>query len=223
MSICLKETRRLNPPNQSQTRIVPLLVIDGDDVLYLTADEVDLEFNDVKSDGFKTDTAISGHSGEVKERELEKWQGDEAFSPNMTLGKQTRWDQFETNERLFGVDTDFNEEDYTTKLDRSDPSFKEKEAKAIKLAREIESATSTNIHVAEERGQIVSDRNLDEEARYSSVLVNGNPKKTLPMNRKSQEYKKGNSKAVQPNTVSNPPGMAPTWSQVAKVISWIKF
>jgi hypothetical protein len=64
MSICLKEVRRLNPPNQSQTRIVPQLIIDGDDVLYLNADEVDLEFNDVKSDGFKTDTAISGHSGE---------------------------------------------------------------------------------------------------------------------------------------------------------------
>ncbi len=47
----------------------------------------------------------------------------------------------ETNERLFGVGTDFNEEDYTTKLDRSDPSFKDKEAKAIKIAREIESVT----------------------------------------------------------------------------------
>lgn len=147
MSLCLKEVRRLNPPNHMQARIVPQLVIDGDDVLYVTADEVDLEFDDVKSDGFKTDTAISGHSGEIKERELEKWQAEEAFSPNMTLGKQTRWDQFETNERLFGVDTDFNEEDYTTKLDRSDPSFKEKEAKAIKLAREIETVIILHLYL----------------------------------------------------------------------------
>ena len=61
MSVCLKEVRRLNPPDQAQTRIVPQLIIDGDDVLYLCADEVDLEFNDVKSDEFKTDTAISGN------------------------------------------------------------------------------------------------------------------------------------------------------------------
>jgi PAB1-binding protein PBP1 len=129
----------------------------------------------------------------------------------MSLGKQTRWDQFETNERLFGVNTDFNEEDYTTKLDRSDPSFKAKEAMAIKLAKEIESTTSTNIHVAEERGQAVFDKNLDEEARYSSVLLNDGSKNGSSVNRKSQEYKKGINK------VGNPPGMAPTWSQVAKV------
>ncbi len=141
MSVCLKEARRLNSPNQSQTRSVPQLIINGSDVLYLTADTVDLSFNDLKADGFKTDTAISGHAGGIKERELEKWQAEEEFSPTMTLGKQTRWDQFETNERLFGVETDFHEDDYTTKLDRSDPSFKEKEANALRLAKEIESVS----------------------------------------------------------------------------------
>ena len=58
------------------------------------------------------------------------------------MSKKTHWDQFETNQRLFGVSTDFNEEDYTTKLDKSDPKFKEREAKAIRLAKEIEQVFS---------------------------------------------------------------------------------
>lgn len=81
------------------------------------------------------------------------------------------WDQFATNERLFGVDTDFDEEIYTTALDKSDPDFKRKEAAAKRMADEIERSTTTNIHVAEERGVAVpNDAKMDEEDRYSSVL-----------------------------------------------------
>lgn len=47
------------------------------------------------------------------------------------------WDQFATNEKLFGVKTGFDEELYTTKLDRSAPDFKERERKAQQIANEI--------------------------------------------------------------------------------------
>ena len=47
------------------------------------------------------------------------------------------WDQFVMNEKLFGVETSFDEEVYTTKLDRSGPDFKEREREAQRIANEI--------------------------------------------------------------------------------------
>lgn len=74
------------------------------------------------------------------------------------------WDQFEANEKLFGTRTDFDEEIYTTKLDRSGKDFKERERKAEALAREIMASSSANLHVQEERGiPIVDDSGMDEE------------------------------------------------------------
>ena len=91
---------------------------------------------------FQTDTAISGGGGDVKERTLQKWTGDaesEAAS-NDTFGESHigRWDQFEANERLYGVTTDFNEDDYTVKVDKNTPDYKRREAEASRLASEIE-------------------------------------------------------------------------------------
>lgn len=74
------------------------------------------------------------------------------------------WDQFEANEKLFGTKTDFDEEIYTTKLDRSAKDFKERERKAEAIAREIMASTSNNIHVQEERGIIsADDSGMNEE------------------------------------------------------------
>jgi hypothetical protein len=62
-------------------------------------------------------------------------QGDDVtFGPGSSNGG---WDQFATNEKLFGVKTSFDEEVYTTKLDRSGPDFKERERKAQQIANEI--------------------------------------------------------------------------------------
>jgi len=49
----------------------------------------------------------------------------------------TSWDQFSVNEQLFGVKGCFDEDLYTTKLDRTAPDFKERERKAQKIANEI--------------------------------------------------------------------------------------
>lgn len=101
---------------------------------------------------FKTDTDISNKAGSRKERELTAWASD---SPNptppstvifgthgddVTFGPGSvngGWDQFATNEKLFGVRTSFDEDVYTTKLDRSGPDFKERERKAQLIANEI--------------------------------------------------------------------------------------
>lgn len=64
------------------------------------------------------------------------------------FNSSTKWDQFETNKALFGVETTFNEELYTTKLERG-PQMREREREAYRIAREIEGQQTRNPHLAE--------------------------------------------------------------------------
>ena len=59
-----------------------------------------------------------------------------------------KWNQFEANETLFGVKTTFNEELYTTKLERG-PQMRELEREATRIAREIEGEDTKDLHLAE--------------------------------------------------------------------------
>lgn len=59
-----------------------------------------------------------------------------------------KWDQFETNEALFGVKTTFDEELYTTKLLRG-PETRDLEREAMRIAREIEGEDTQDLHLAE--------------------------------------------------------------------------
>lgn len=121
--------------------------------------------------GFRTDTDISGHMA-LRERNLQKWEPSEV-DPSMTLestGRSTEWDQFSTNERLFGVKSNYDETFYTTTIDRSDPQYAQRAARAEKIAREIESSNALNSHVREERGGYsAADDGGDEEDKYSGV------------------------------------------------------
>ncbi len=84
---------------------------------------------------------------------------------NLT-GSNGTWDQFEANERLYGIKTDYDENQYTTVIDRSDPLYKDRSARAERIAREIEASDATNAHVAEERGVArMDDSGIDEEER----------------------------------------------------------
>lgn len=60
------------------------------------------------------------------------------------------WDQFKVNEALFGVKSTFNEELYTTKLERG-PRMRELEEEALRIAREIEGEETQDLHLAEVR------------------------------------------------------------------------
>ncbi len=107
--------------------------------------------------GFRTDSDISQGARSPRERPLQAWtpdpnhgthqpmipnggslrnQDDATFGPSANSGQP--WDQFEANQQLFGVTATFNEEVYTTPLDRNAPDFKEREARAIKIANEIQ-------------------------------------------------------------------------------------
>ena len=97
-------------------------------------------------DSFRTDTEITGLGASANGRELQKWDSDLLSEPleSMTLGGGgggRGWDQFGVNEKLFGSQTNYNEEMYTTKLNRNRPDYKAMERKANQLAKEIESVS----------------------------------------------------------------------------------
>lgn len=134
--------------------------------------------------GFRTDTEISGRQHEhLIGRELEaasSWldpqlDSGELEDPSRRRGtaaaKAGGWNQFEANEKLFGVVSTFDETIYTTKLDKTKISTHQSR-EAERIALEIERQTSSNFHVQEERGHATTTSGgdeLDEEARYSSV------------------------------------------------------
>lgn len=126
---------------------------------------------------WRTDKEISWQKQQQQgsgQRELARWDsGPSSAGAGVDFEKEARlgggWDQFEVNRKLFGVTTSFDESVYTTQLDSSAPGFREKEAEAARLAREILTKQASNIHLAEERGQVVG-ADYDEEERYGAVV-----------------------------------------------------
>jgi LsmAD domain len=84
-------------------------------------------------------------------------------------GSIGKWDQFHANEKLFNVKGSFDENLYTTQLDKSklDTSLIKE---AERLAREIESTVSTNLHLKQERNQAI-EGDYDEEDLFSGVMA----------------------------------------------------
>lgn len=120
---------------------------------------------------FRTDSAISGAKVQG-ERTLQRWvpdapeevDGSLESSRNRSSGGVV-WDQFAENERRFGLTTDYDENIYTTTIDKNHPQYKQRLADADKKAREIERTVASNSHVAEERitDHTGADDGLDEE------------------------------------------------------------
>ena len=73
------------------------------------------------------------------------------MSLETTTSSGGAWDQFAANERQFGIRSTYNENIYTTAIDKSHPQYKERVAAAERKAREIERSPATTAHVAEER------------------------------------------------------------------------
>ena len=121
------------------------------------------------SSGFRTDTDISGNLA-GRERELQKWEPSADTTVDLSLDESgPGWDQFETNERLYGVETDYDESYYTTTIDKTNPRYKQIEAEAERIVREIEGSSAMNAHVAEERGiKPLDDSGIDEEMKSVS-------------------------------------------------------
>ncbi|KAK5171388.1 poly(A)-binding protein binding protein [Saxophila tyrrhenica] len=122
---------------------------------------------------FRTDTEISARdSSQPRERELQRWDAGADSNIDMSLeaSGETGWDQFAANERMYGVSSTYDENIYTTQINRDDPRYRQREAEAARIAREIEGSAPSNAHVAEERRRDAErGEGLDEEEKYSGV------------------------------------------------------
>ena len=118
---------------------------------------------------FRTDADISGNLA-FRERSLQRWQPPAADADvDVSLEADTTgsgtWDQFEANSQLFGLKSDYDENIYTTRIDRQNPQYQQRLAAAEKIAQEIDAGSATNAHVREERNLTVDDDGLDEEEK----------------------------------------------------------
>lgn len=135
-------------------------------------------FKPLAKGNFETDFDIS----KKKKPKLEKKnlihykinEGDVLYQGNLEDDNNEKWDQFEINKKKYNVKTTYDENNYTTTLDKKNISNEQKN-KAEKIIKEImrDSNKDTNIHVLEDRG-LIEENDLDEEDKYSSVIRNKN-------------------------------------------------
>mmetsp|Transcript_45068 Transcript_45068/g.143573 ORF Transcript_45068/g.143573 Transcript_45068/m.143573 type:complete len:745 (+) Transcript_45068:67-2301(+) len=194
-SITLKFAHRL--PSDSANRsgeVVQTLVIPGKDYLQVSA--VNLppptapsgEDSLHASKAFATDGEITTfRKGEgVGDRELVPWSGGDGSAATATGGLEDgsasdpQWDQFKANEQLYGVASTYDEELYTTKLNR-DAIPREQRERAERIAREIESGQMAS----EIEGRIEGEEE-NEEARFSAVQSGGGAQGAAAHGRKEQ-------------------------------------
>lgn len=85
---------------------------------------------------------------------MQRWVPDATDGPDTSLEGSSsggQWDQFAANEQLFGLKTDYDENIYTTAINKTHPQYRDRMLAAERKAREIERSAPTTAHVAEER------------------------------------------------------------------------
>ncbi|KAK9471673.1 uncharacterized protein V1510DRAFT_354786, partial [Dipodascopsis tothii] len=196
LGVALRFAKRISPAwgddpaadGDDGAKVFGTLVIPPKDLLDIEILAVNVSVAPNAAVGFKTDTDISrGNAEAAAPRELQPWRPDDGDAgqalEDLSLGNpHEAWDQFAVNEAKFGVQSSFDEDLYTTKLDRSHPLYKQREAAAERIAREIESsAHGGNIHLAEERNAAIDDSGVDEEDKYSGVARSVKQALNLPV------------------------------------------
>ena len=139
--------------------------------------------NNNKKSQFVLDSQISKkNSNKTKEEKLVKYEIKEEDKNNKYINQSLEdeenvdWDQFELNKKVYNVVSTYDENLYTTKLDKNKITEEEK-IFADKMYNEIMNSNKDekNLHVLEDRGIIKQkDNDLDEEDKYSSVIKNNN-------------------------------------------------
>ncbi|XP_077533593.1 uncharacterized protein LOC144145756 isoform X4 [Haemaphysalis longicornis] len=152
-------------------QLMELMIFRLVDVVALCAPNADLDF--ATRDAFATDAAISKFNGQLAERTLEPWMdggtADGLDEPPLDGGEDTNgWDaneMFKTNEEKYGVQTSYDSAlpSYTVQLEpKNTDEYKLQEAKASKIAQEIESNPVFKKRIEVENG--------DEEDKFSAVV-----------------------------------------------------
>ncbi|XP_059586345.1 ataxin-2-like protein isoform X2 [Alligator mississippiensis] len=152
--------------------IVDTMVFKPADVMLVRFRNID--FNYATKDKF-TDSAIAMNSkvnGEHKEKVLQRWEGGDSHSDDYDLESDLSngWDpneMFKFNEENYGVKTTYDSSlaSYTVPLEKDNSEeFRQREARAAQLAREIESSPQYRLRIAME-----NDDGRSEEEKHSSV------------------------------------------------------
>ncbi|XP_057682516.1 ataxin-2-like protein isoform X2 [Corythoichthys intestinalis] len=161
------------PPRRED--ITDTMIFSPSDLVTMICRDVDLNF--ATRDTF-TDTAISSTrvNGEHKEKVLQRWEGGDSNGESYNLDADTSngWDaneMFRYNEVKYGVTSTYDSSlsMYTVPLERGTSEvYRQREARAARLASEIESSPQYRHRVGLE-----NDEGKSEEDKYSAVVRDG--------------------------------------------------
>ena len=168
--------------------------------IFLKESKLKIYFNDISyidyeinnfipqpKNNFEIDSEISKKKyNKNKEEKLVKYkvnEEDKNIFSNQSLedeinnkNNDENWDQFEVNKKKYNVISTYDENLYTTVLDKNKIP-KELNDYADKIYNEIKNSSQNekNIHILEDRGIIQeADGDINEEEKYSSVIKNNN-------------------------------------------------
>ncbi|KAK6329199.1 hypothetical protein J4Q44_G00011770 [Coregonus suidteri] len=163
------------PAQPRREQITDTMIFSPYDVVTMTCRDVDLNY--ATRDTF-IDTAISSTrvNGEHKEKVLQRWEGGDSNGEAFDLENDASngWDaneMFHYNKVNFGVESTYDSSlsMYTVHLERdSTEGFRQREARAARMASEIESSPQYRHRVLLENGEGKS-----EEDKYSAVVRGG--------------------------------------------------
>ena len=148
---------------------------------YLINNNIPQEKNNYKNNTFKVDSQISKKNiNKTREEKLVKYEikpedkNKKYINQTLEDEEDINWDQFELNKKVYNVISTYDENLYTTKLDKNKITEEDKKF-ADKIYNEIMKTNKDekNVHILEERGVIQQkDNDMDEEDKYSSVVKN---------------------------------------------------
>ncbi|XP_061613255.1 ataxin-2-like protein isoform X1 [Phyllopteryx taeniolatus] len=158
------------PPRRED--ITDTMIFSPSDLVTMICKDVDLNY--ATRDTF-TDTAISSTrvNGEHKEKVLQRWEGGDSNgeSYNLDTDASNGWDaneMFRYNEVKYGVTSTYDSSlsMYTVPLERGNSEvYRQREARATRLASEIESSPQYR-----HRAGLENDEGKSEEDKYSAVV-----------------------------------------------------
>uniref|UniRef100_A0A8C4GJS8 LsmAD domain-containing protein n=1 Tax=Dicentrarchus labrax TaxID=13489 RepID=A0A8C4GJS8_DICLA len=179
------------PPRREE--ITDTMIFSPSDLVTMICRDVDLNY--ATRDTF-TDTAISSTrvNGEHKEKVLQRWEGGDSNGESYDLENDASngWDaneMFRYNEVKYGVTSTYDSSlaMYTVPLEKGNSEvFRQREARAARLASEIESSPQYRHRVGLE-----NDEGKSEEDKYSAVVRDGGDRergRESPRDREEGKY-----------------------------------
>ncbi|XP_034415101.1 ataxin-2-like protein isoform X2 [Cyclopterus lumpus] len=173
--------------------ITDTMIFSPSDLVTMICKDVDLNY--ATRDTF-TDTAISSTrvNGEHKEKVLQRWEGGDSNGESYDLENDAAngWDaneMFRFNEVKYGVTSTYDSSlsMYTVPLEKgTSDTFRQREARAARLASEIESSPQYRHRVGLE-----NDEGKSEEDKYSAVVRDGNDRERGRESPRERERERG--------------------------------